>query len=64
MSRLPMSSSKHSTAKEDQTLIELSLFSELIKDDSVIDSMIRALRYERNRRISRSRSHNHRYTLS
>jgi hypothetical protein len=35
---------------EDKTLIEISLFTELVKDESVIDSMIRALRYERNQK--------------
>jgi hypothetical protein len=44
--------SKHLSKNEDKTLIELSLFTELIKDESVIDSMIRALRYERNQKIS------------
>jgi hypothetical protein len=30
----------------------MSLFSELIKDESIIDSMIIELRYERNQQIS------------
>jgi hypothetical protein len=44
--------SKHLTKNEDKILVEISLFTELIKDESVIDSMIRALRYERNQKKS------------
>ena len=52
MSLLPTSSSEHLPRNEDNTLIEMSLFSELIRDESIIDSMIRELRYERNHQIS------------
>jgi hypothetical protein len=44
--------SKRLSKNEDKTLIEISLFTELIKDESVIDSMIRVLRYERNQKNS------------
>jgi hypothetical protein len=52
MSLLPTISSEHFPRNEDNTLIEMSLLSELIKDESIIDSMIRELRYERNQQIS------------
>jgi hypothetical protein len=52
MSILPTNSIEHFPRNEDNTLIEMSLFSELIKDESIIDSMIRELRYERNQQIS------------
>jgi hypothetical protein len=52
MSLLPTNSNEHFPRNEDNTLIEMSLFSELIKDESIIDSMIRELRYERNQQIS------------
>jgi hypothetical protein len=52
MSTLPTNSIEHFPRNEDNTLIEISLFSELIKDESNIDSMIRELRYERNHQIS------------
>jgi hypothetical protein len=52
MSIHPTNSIEHFPRNEDNTLIEMSLFSELIKDESIIDSMIRELRYERNQHIS------------
>jgi hypothetical protein len=52
MSILPTNSIEHFPRNEDSTLIEMSLFSELIKDESIIDSMIIELRYERNQQIS------------
>jgi hypothetical protein len=52
MSTLPTNSIEHFPRNEDNTLIEISLFSELIKDETNIDSMIRELRYERNHQIS------------
>jgi hypothetical protein len=36
----------------DKVLIELGTFSELIRDDSTIESIIRDLRYMRNQQIS------------
>ena len=52
MSILPTNSIEHFPRSEDNTLIEMSLFSELIKDESIIDSMIIELRYKRNQQIS------------
>jgi hypothetical protein len=52
MSILPTTSIEHFLRNEDNKLIEMSLFSELIKDESIIDSMIIELRYERNQQIS------------
>ena len=52
MSILPTNSIEHFPGNEDSTLIEMSLLSELIKDESIIDSMIIELRYERNQQIS------------
>jgi hypothetical protein len=51
MSILPTNSIEHFPRNEDNTLIEMSLFYELIKDESIIDSMIIELRYERNQQI-------------
>ena len=42
----------HLSENEDKTLLEISLFTELIKNESVIGSMLRSLRYERNQQIS------------
>ena len=42
----------HLSENEDKTLLELSLFTQLIKNESVIGSMLRSLRYERNQQIS------------
>ena len=45
---------------EDKVLIELGTFSELIRDDSTIESIIRDLRYVRNQNITRGlRPHYH-----
>ena len=52
MSILTTNSIEHFPRNEDNTLIEMSLFSELIKDESIIDSMIIELRYKRNQQIS------------
>ena len=52
MSILPTNSIEIFPRNEDNTLIEMSLFSELIKDESIIDSMLRERRYERNQQIS------------
>ena len=42
----------HLSENKDKTLLELSLFTQLIKNESVIGSMLRSLRYERNQQIS------------
>ena len=65
MSLLPNSSSEHLPRNEDNTLIEMSLFSELIRDESIIDSMIRELRYERNHQMSQEdlRLHDYKHTI-
>jgi hypothetical protein len=52
MSLLPVNSSGHLPENEDKTLLEISLFTELIKNKSVIGSLVRSLRYERNQQIS------------
>jgi hypothetical protein len=53
MSLLPVNSSRHLPENEDKkTLLEISLFAELIKNESVIGSMARSLRYERHQQIS------------
>ena len=45
---------------KDKVLIELGTFSELIRDDSTIESIIRDLRYVRNQNITRGlRPHYH-----
>jgi hypothetical protein len=52
MSLLPVNSSRHLPENEDKTLLEISLFTKLIKIESGIGSMLRSLRYERNQQIS------------
>jgi hypothetical protein len=52
MSLLPVNSSEHLPENEDKTLLEISLFTELIKNKSVIGTLVRSLRYERNQQIS------------
>jgi hypothetical protein len=52
VSLFPTNSTVYLPKVEDRTLDEMSLFSELIKDESIINSTIRVLRYERNQDIS------------
>jgi hypothetical protein len=52
VSLFPTNSTAYLPKVEDKILEEMSLFSELIKDESIINSTIRVLRYERNQDIS------------